>query len=327
MYYKLIENYSAVLRNPSFCFDFFVRNSVKLMGIKIRGRKKQSGSVCGKRIISLDEANEMIYNKLSSDRPCMISRNGGTETTFIVTEELIKLGLRNSYSKEFLDNGKDKSGIFPPTEETAFKFSQIYKESMVEADMTVYWGHILMEEYFFKKFMRDTVLFPSRALEPFTFSRPWTLALKNKKVLLVHPFVDLIAEQYKIKDKLFSREILPDFKLYTVKAIQSIADADCGFDSWFEALNHMYGEIAKVDYDIAILGCGAYAVPLAAMIKKSGKKAIILGGVTQFLFGIKGSRWERSRPDIVAMYNEYWVRPGERYKPKGAEKTEGAAYW
>jgi hypothetical protein len=27
------------------------------------------------------------------------------------------------------------------------------------------------------------------------------------------------------------------------------------------------------------------------------------------------------------LINEYWVRPHEKYKPKNAEKVEGACYW
>lgn len=49
----------------------------------------------------------------------------------------------------------------------------------------------------------------------------------------------------------------------------------------------MKDEIDKQDYDIALIGCGAYGFPLAAHIKRSGKKAIHLGGALQLLFGIK----------------------------------------
>ena len=45
-------------------------------------------------------------------------------------------------------------------------------------------------------------------------------------------------------------------------------------------------------FDVAIIGCGAYGMPLAAMLKQAGKQAIHLGGATQLLFGIKGKRWE-----------------------------------
>ena len=37
----------------------------------------------------------------------------------------------------------------------------------------------------------------------------------------------------------------------------------------------------KIDFDIAIIGCGAYAFPLGAYVKKLGKKAIDLLKNTQ----------------------------------------------
>ena len=36
----------------------------------------------------------------------------------------------------------------------------------------------------------------------------------------------------------------------------------------------MKSEIDKKDFDIALLGCGAYGVPLAAHIKQNGKEAV-----------------------------------------------------
>ena len=47
-------------------------------------------------------------------------------------------------------------------------------------------------------------------------------------------------------------------------------------------------------FDIAIIGCGAYGLPLAAKLKKEGRQAIHLAGVTQLMFGIKGKRWEEN---------------------------------
>ena len=81
-------------------------------------------------------------------------------------------------------------------------------------------------------------------------------------------------------------------------------------------------EIDKIDFDIAILGCGAYGFPLAAFIKNKGKKAIHIGGATQLIFGIKGKRWEGA-----SFINKYWISPRKEDRPKGFEKVEGGCYW
>ena len=115
-----------------------------------------------------------------------------------------------------------------------------------------------------------------------------------------------------------------------MKAVQTIAGIeDERFATWFEALNYMYDEAMKLDFDIAILGCGAYGMPLAAMLKKAGKQAIHLGGVTQILFGIKGKRWEEmdDYKYIKELMNDSWVYPNTEDTPTNAKVVEGGCYW
>ena len=46
---------------------------------------------------------------------------------------------------------------------------------------------------------------------------------------------------------------------------------------------------------VALLGCGAYGMPLGAFIKDGLKKpAIHVDGVLQLLFEIKGKRWDEN---------------------------------
>jgi len=167
-----------------------------------------------------------------------------------------------------------------------------------------------------------------KSIEPYYFDNPWSKALKEKKVLVIHPFAETIEKQFKNRERLFeNREVLPEFKLQTIKAVQTIAGTkDTRFKDWFEALEYMYDEAMKRDFDIALIGCGAYGFPLAAKIKKAGKQAIHMGGSLQILFGIKGKRWD-NHEIIGRMYNEAWVRPGEKDIPQKKEIVEGGCYW
>ena len=176
-------------------------------------------------------------------------------------------------------------------------------------------------------------------MEPFWWDIPWTRVLEGKKVLVVHPFAQLIEKQYRDKrTKLFSNDkILPSFNLQTIQAIQSLGGESNDFNDWFEALRWMENEIDKKDFDICLIGCGAYGFPLAAHVKRVGKKAIHLGGVLQLLFGIKGKRWERKEYGVKewgipygfysTMMNQYWVYPNENVRPQNANKVEGGCYW
>ena len=132
-------------------------------------------------------------------------------------------------------------------------------------------------------------------------------------------------------------DMLPQFKLQTIKAVQSIGGDNNDFRDWFDALYWMESEIDKRDYDVCLIGCGAYGFPLAAHVKRSGKKAVHLGGSLQLLFGIKGSRWENPdygvkewgipKGSYSSLINEFWVRPGEAHKPRNAENVENGCYW
>ena len=160
-----------------------------------------------------------------------------------------------------------------------------------------------------------------------------------QKVVVVHPFAETIEQQYLKREFLFNnKEVLPNFKsLNVIKAVQTLGEGDTRFKDWFEALDYMKTEIDKMDYDVCLIGCGAYGFHLAAHVKRSGKKGIHLGGALQLLFGIKGKRWEDPNYGVKEwgipsglysnLMNEYWVRPGENDRPKNAEKVEGACYW
>lgn len=147
-------------------------------------------------------------------------------------------------------------------------------------------------------------------------------------MLVIHPFSKSIESQYKRRKQIWANEnILPEFELITYKAIQTIAGNNTeNYSDWFEALDIMKKDISKINFDIAIIGCGAYGFPLAAECKRMGKKAIHLGGQVQMMFGILGKRWEEI-PYYQQFINEYWVHPMEEEIPNNFKKVEEGCYW
>jgi hypothetical protein len=167
------------------------------------------------------------------------------------------------------------------------------------------------------------------SLEPYLQKDPWTQVLEGKKILVIHPFNETIESQYfnNRKNLFEDKRVLPEFKsLETIKAVQTLAGNKDNFNDWFEALGYMKNEINKKDFDIAIIGCGAYGFPLAAHVKRIGKKAVHLGGPTQLLFGIKGKRWVE-RDDFKSIINDYFVYPDNNDKPQNSIKVEDGCYW
>lgn len=294
---------------------------------------------------SPDKASELIYNLLASDKPCMIARFGANELGAVVnylgvnsSHHSIKKFIKREqaewwWDKDILNNMQNNAGFFPATAENIQRFGELIINDAKEVDLLGSW---LTLESFLSPYMHsiNTTL---QNLEPFWVQLPWTRILKNKRILVIHPFAETIEQQYLKKDLLFKNEkILPTFELTTIKAVQSIGGTS-QFKDWFEALNWMKQEINKKEYDICLIGCGAYGFPLAAHVKRQGKKAVHLGGVLQLLFGIRGNRWENPNYGVrewgipygsySSLMNKYWIRPREEDRPQNADKIEGACYW
>jgi hypothetical protein len=207
------------------------------------------------------------------------------------------------------------------------QFSSIYSEKIRDANGMGVWGFVPGENYIINKYCPNAVKFDPVVLDPYFYDSPWTQKLKGKKVLVIHPFAESIEVQYKKRELLFKNlNILPEFDLKTIKAIQTIASNKTNFMSWFEAFDFMKTQIDSLDFDIALIAAGSYGLPLASYVKKSGKCAIHVGGALQILFGIKGKRWDDHKA-TAALYNEHWVRPNENEVVKNSIIVEGGCYW
>lgn len=303
--------------------------------------------ICDRGITNPDEVSEVIYQLLETKKPCMIARFGSTEL-YALTNYLGIIAPNHSIWKYIQgkqsewwweDNVKKQmtewSGFFPSTDENLMKFGDLMINDYTQCDCLGCW---LENEKLLSKYNQNIKRFWLIFLDPFWVDKPWTRILKNKRVLVIHPFAEIIEEQYKNhRTKLFKNPlILPDFKLTVIKAIQSLG-GECEFSDWFEALENMKSQMDQTDYDIALIGCGAYGFPLAAHAKRMGKQAIHMGGSLQLLFGIKGKRWENPQYAYRArsvcphlcypnLFNEYWIRP-TTYINKNSHIVEGGCYW
>ena len=287
-----------------------------------------------------DKASDIIYNLLMQDKPCMIARFGAFELATIVNY----LGVQNKehsiwkfikdeqpewwWNKKLMNYMQNNAGFFPATEEMLNRFCRMMLEDCTELDILSSWQR---KETYLTPYLSHCCPVTAEIMDPFFLNNPWTRALRGKKVLVVHPFAESIQKQYKKREFLFENpDVLPEFDLKTIKAVQSIGGSK-QFNNWFEALEKMENNIDSIDYDICITGCGAYGFPLAAHVKRSGKKAIHLASLTQLLFGIRGARWENEKYSSIrnykALMNSYWIRPSETEKPDNANQIENGCYW
>jgi hypothetical protein len=286
-------------------------------------------------------ASDLIRHGIESNAPFLVSRFGYSELRALLTfmhvhekapdwKKVFSFARGEKVEPWWSENTvkiiTHNAGVFPAKIEIIEDFCRLVLQDIPEIDVLGSW---LGGEHWVKPLMRKTKFIRFLDFYHFLNKDPWTAALAGKRVLVVHPFSASIQNQYKVKEKIFTgTHTLPDFELITYKTVQSIAgNRPVQFDTWFDALETMKSDIARIDFDVAILGCGAYGMPLAAYIKRDLKrKAIHLGGNTQILFGIKGSRWENDA-NFNHIFNDYWVRPLSEETPEGHQTIDSKCYW
>lgn len=303
---------------------FRIRVNYVLQRLHITGKihPKYSGL-----LIPGSVAQTTIRELIELGEPALIARFGSNEASCTAMYLGKKYDAIDQIPEPLLERMYTNAGVFPYGEKMAMRFGAISADAAKQVDVLGAWSSSMQD------YLIDTVCSPAVKctalgnLEPYNSNTPWSAALKEKKVLVIHPFKDTIEDQYKKRELLFDNpDILPEFDLKVLRAVQTIAgEKDDRFADWEEALEYMYQQAMAMDFDVAIIGCGAYGMPLGAKLKEAGKIAIHLGGATQLLFGIKGARWDNH--PLSRLYNEHWVRPLAAETPQAAKKVENACYW
>jgi hypothetical protein len=288
-----------------------------------------------------EESNKIISNYIESEKAFMLCRYGFTELRVLF-----------SSSNRLFNQLANNAGFFPADKKYLNKFREYYYEAEKNIDILLPWSYQIdfkdRERKRVAKLENITYLCDfccsgaligqtkneesSKSGEnrknnwqdyQYFIQNSWFKSLSNKKILIIHPFKESIDEQYK---KLTDLNILPKFKSFEVlAAVQSIGGYNDEFNNWFEALDYMKNQIKNIDFDVALIGCGAYGLPLASYVKNIGKQGLHLGGALQLLFAIKGRRWETEYNKIFT--DDFWVYPKISERPAEYKKVESGCYW
>jgi hypothetical protein len=284
--------------------------------------------------ISVSDYNKLIFEAISKGRPLMVSRFGSAELNWYLNYKI----LRKSFIKRAISyitleiDELDKNRKFisditflPESKEATSNYMAEIDSIIPKIDIIGTW--LRQEQSKELKYNKDTKFIYLGHLEPYYSDNPWSFALKGKKVLVIHPMKKSIESQYLKRDLLFkNKNILPEFKL---NVLQAPYFDDPRFGSWKLIMDFYKSEVVKYDFDVAILGCGSWGMPLAGFIKNLGKVAIHLGGSTQLLFGIIGERWETQWPEFqeLNLVNSNWTRPLPEETPTWAKGYDRNSYW
>lgn len=222
----------------------------------------------------------------------------------------------------------NNAGFFPIEKIVFQRWHKIMLEAIRSVDFLCVWQNDPFLEIYENMVMQE--LSPdSRSIPDTMLGRGILPDIATFRFLIISPFVRTMQKQLSRLKQVND----PDGKLkinwnHIEKTCQFIR---CPFQrhlepspyaSWEDGLEKLTKEVSLKDFDLALIGAGAWSLPLAMHIKRMGKCAIHMGGEMQLLFGIKGKRWENSN-----IYNSAWTRPDPEDTPINANSIEDGCYW
>lgn len=164
----------------------------------------------------------------------------------------------------------------------------------------------------------------------YIYSKPWTTALRGKRILIVSAFASSMQDQLPNLSKIYDNvDLFPECTFRFIKP--PMTQANESSEDFQTELKTFYLELDKErdNYDVALVSSGGNGNIICNYIfTDHGKSAIYVGGVLQMFFGILGNRWVRERPDILKLFhNSFWTRPKESERPTGFYDIEESCYW
>lgn len=287
-------------------------------------------------VLSIDETIDLIAEKIQKGEPFMAGKIGtGDGETLSRYIDIHSKGSPLSKCYRMLtgaggpfwwDNSVRAAicvcaGVFPPSDDMIERFCRVFMEACHDIDAFASFN--VGECRLHRLLCPQATSINLNALAPQGHPRTWYGALEGKKLLVVHLYGKTIRAQYEKNVEYHAGQgPFPRVKeLIIYRPVNSIGGVNRDFPDWEAALGHMINDISKIDFDVAMLGCGVYGVPLSVHIKRMGKIAIYTGGATQIAFGIKGLRW-----DSAGIYNKHWTRPFPDDIPANMRTIEGGCF-
>ena len=277
-----------------------------------------------------------IQSVLLQPEPCAIGKIGTSELLMLeYTERWIRLSWPHPASwRRPAERLFHSGGLFPVQKSIFNEFVFEYSKTVQSLDLVAQWQasrtyEAAFEQAILNRLCPHAIRMGFRLLQFFTPRAPWLDDLAKLRWLVIHPFDQTIRAQLPNLSKLgvyssAAKSHLQDRALDTsiIACPQLPYMVPPRHRDWFEALDDLKAQMEKETFDIALVGAGAWSLPLVAHAKKLGKKGIHLGGSLQLLFGIKGGRYDNN-----GIYNEAWTRPLPSEVPPNFKKMEQGAYW
>jgi len=234
-------------------------------------------------------------------------------------------------------HGLKQVGIFPANPKFYLEYNEFFMEHIKNLDcLGIFYDPWEIEITGYYQLKNKLIYYvnqePDRS-SPSNEKNCYLPYFKNKKILLICPFAEVLRERAtkEIFEGVWSKTGKKWFYPKNVAALEFpygfASETHKKYQTAIDLFGYFCGEIDKRDFDVALIGAGGLAIPIASYVKKMGKIGIDLGGHLQFLFGVIGQRW-RDREEFKEQYvKDYWMDMPATYKPKETDVCDKGAYW
>lgn len=285
-------------------------------------------------ILSLEESNQILKSFIDSNKPFTIVRIGNSEAN----ASLAILNKKKPNQKEMYDL-ENNAGIYSKTPKHVEIYAKQYNTAIEKADCMACFNKLYVNQQneYLRRWPKPSLHY--ELLEPYYCIEkgivPWSHSLANKKVLIVNPFVDTFKKQVENGFHFYGedaadekRMFVKDQKFVFYKSYSTLGGNHV-HNNWYQTFGIMCNDIKQLDFDIALLGCGGYGLPLCNYIKSLGKSAIYIGGALQLLFGVNGRRWSNNDfiKEISSLPGNKWTWPDDSETIKNKNGIENGCYW
>jgi len=241
---------------------------------------------------------------------------------------------------QFLELLRNSAGIHITNPGSLMEYTNTYMDAIHRCDLlgTMEEASYQMCAPFYtwcKNNIPNKEIFPACCLEPFYFFEPciynigtdgdFSTQIEGKTLLIISSHINTIKQQLSKLDLIFSPyKIFKNNKFIILKPPMAIGDAS---KEWSDHFGPFKESVNKQVFDIALVSCGGYGMPICDYIYTEMKKSCIyMGGALQLLFGIMGRRWENN--EVIKKHrNQHWIYPLASDVPLKYKVCEGGCYW
>jgi hypothetical protein len=291
------------------------------------------------RQLSRQAIFERMQQAVAKKEGFSLCKGGATEFSALFWSRFLRNPMKMS------DQLRRHSGIFPSTASVIEDWLNIYERTCFDSDVLAPTFYTLQTLMLLKLRCPKTVGLTSMQRTQPAGTDPrfieseieksfcYTKLLRGQRVLIVNPIASLLAGR--ANEATYKNVWADNAQWWRPESVQGldIGSAIDGkvrdeFNNTQRLLQRYIEQLYELreTFDVALIGAGGYAIPMADEIKRMGKIAVVLGGHLQVVFGVLGRRW-LDDPAWKAVINEHWIESPADLRPSDYRTTENGAYW